>query len=102
MESMQAELALLGAHLSGRQDAILRAWQGAIKRDPKLTTGDALPRVQLLDHIPAVLALFVRELRRGTAPSDDPAVSAEHAGEPADRSRIAALAPGIRSARGDA
>jgi signal transduction histidine kinase len=83
MDSMHTELALLGTHLSGRQDAILRAWQGAINRDPTLTTGDALPRVQLLDHIPAILAIFVHELRSaaGAAPSDDPVASAEQAGE---------------------
>jgi signal transduction histidine kinase len=63
MDSMQAELTLLGTHLSGRQDAILRAWQGAVNRDPTLTTSDALPRVQLLDHIPAILRVFVDELR---------------------------------------
>ena len=83
MDSMQTELALLGTHLSGRQDSILRAWQGAIKRDPKLTTGDALPRVQLLDHIPAILGIFVYELRAaaGDSASDNPVASAEQAGE---------------------
>jgi signal transduction histidine kinase len=80
---MQTELALLGTYLSGRQDAILRAWQGAINRDPALTTGDALPRVQLLDHIPAILGIFVHELRSasGAAASDDVFASAEQAGE---------------------
>jgi signal transduction histidine kinase len=80
---MQAELELLGAHLSARQDAILRAWQGAINRDPTLTTGDALPRVQLMDHIPAILGIFVRELRSaaGDAAPGDAAVSAGQAGE---------------------
>jgi signal transduction histidine kinase len=83
MDSMQAELALLGTHLNGRQDAILRAWQGAINRDPTLTTGDALPRVQLLDHIPAILAIFVHQLRSaaGAAAADNPVASAEQAGE---------------------
>ena len=83
MDSMHTELALLGTHLSGRQDAILRAWQGAIKRDPSLTTGDALPRVQLLDHIPAILGIFVHELRSaaGASAPDNPVASAEQAGE---------------------
>src|SRR5580698_3756034 len=83
MDSMQTELALLGTHLSGRQDAILRAWQGAINRDPSLTTGDALPRVQLLDHIPAILGIFMQELRSaaGAAASDNPVAAAEQAGE---------------------
>jgi signal transduction histidine kinase len=74
------ELVLLGRYLSGRQAVILLAWQSAITRDPKLTTGDALPRVHLLDHIPAILALFVRELRTAAG---DPAASAEHAEGPA-------------------
>ena len=83
MDSMQTELAMLGIHLSGRQDAILRAWQGAINRDPKLTTGDALPRSQLLDHIPAILATFVAELRAaaGATEGSDRVASAEQAGE---------------------
>ncbi len=80
MDETQSELVLLGSYLSGRQEVILRAWQGAIKRDPTITTGDALPRVQLLDHIPAVLALFVRELR---TTAGDAEASAEHAEGPA-------------------
>jgi signal transduction histidine kinase len=82
MDSTQTELALLGTHLSSRQDAILRAWQRAINRDPKLTTGDALPRGQLLDHIPAILAIFVTELRSAAgAAASDPVAAAEQAGE---------------------
>src|SRR5580658_9916408 len=82
MDSMQTELAMLGTHMSGRQDAILRAWQSAINRDPKLSTGDALPRVQLLDHIPAILAIFVTELRSAAGPAASDQVSAaEQAGE---------------------
>jgi signal transduction histidine kinase len=83
MDSMQTELAMLGTHMSGRQDAILRAWQGTINLDPKLTTGDALPRGQLLDHIPAILAIFVTELRSaaGPATASDQVAAAEQAGE---------------------
>ena len=82
MDSMQTELAMLGTHMSGRQDAILRAWQGEINRDPKLSTGDALPRGQLLDHIPAILAIFVTELRSAAGPAaSDQVAAAEQAGE---------------------
>jgi len=83
MDSMQTELKLLGTHLSGRRDAILRAWQGAITRDPKLTTGDALPRVQLLDHIPAILGIFLHQLgsAAGHSASENPVTSAEQAAE---------------------
>ena len=35
----------------------------AIKRDAALMTGESLPRIQLYDHIPAMLATFERELR---------------------------------------
>jgi len=62
MDDLQAELARLAEHLSSRRSAILAAWQSAIKRDPALTTGEPLPRVQLLDHIPSMLATFERAL----------------------------------------
>ena len=62
MEDVQAELAVLALHLRGRREAILQAWQLAVKWDPKVTTGDSLPRVQLLDHIPSLLATFERAL----------------------------------------
>jgi signal transduction histidine kinase len=68
MVDVQAELAALALHLRSRREAILQAWQLAIKRDPKLTTGEALPRVQLLDHIPSMLATFERALHM---PVDD-------------------------------
>jgi signal transduction histidine kinase len=62
MQTIQAELAALAHHLSGRREAILQAWQRAINRDPAITSSDALPRVQLLDHIPAILRTFETEL----------------------------------------
>jgi hypothetical protein len=62
MGAIAAELAALADHLSVRREAILLAWRSLIARDPALTTGDTLPRVQLLDHIPAILATFEREL----------------------------------------
>jgi len=60
--SEQAELATLAQHLSSRRAAVLQAWQSAIKRDPALNTGESLPRVQLLDHIPSMLATYERAL----------------------------------------
>jgi len=35
-----------------RVPALLDAWRRAIAADPHLTTGDALPRAQLFDHLP--------------------------------------------------
>ncbi len=64
MGDIDVELAAVAKHLSNRREAILQAWQSAIKRDPTLTTGDSLPRVQLYDHIPAMLLTFERELYR--------------------------------------
>jgi signal transduction histidine kinase len=67
MGDIDGELAAVAKHLSNRREAILQAWQSAIKRDPALTTGDSLPRVQLYDHIPAMLLTFERELYRSPA-----------------------------------
>ena len=62
MQNVQLELAELAGYLGGRREAVLQAWQLAIKRDPTLSTGDSLPRVQLLDHVPSMLATFERAL----------------------------------------
>jgi signal transduction histidine kinase len=78
MEDVQEELAALAQHLNGRREAILEAWQQAVKRDPKVTTGDSLPRVQLLDHIPSLLATFERALH---APVDSAAEAVQEAGQ---------------------
>jgi signal transduction histidine kinase len=78
MEDVQEELAALAQHLNGRREAILEAWQQAVKRDPKVTTGDSLPRVQLLDHIPSLLATFERALH---APIDGAAEAVQEAGQ---------------------
>lgn len=77
----QAELAALALHLRARREAILQAWQGAIKRDPTITTGDSLPRVQLLDHIPTMLATFEHALYQ--SPDDAVEAVAEASQEPA-------------------
>ena len=59
------EHAALGAYLKRRRGAILQAWRIAVTSDPLLTTGAALPRAQLHDHIPALLADFERRLAGG-------------------------------------
>jgi signal transduction histidine kinase len=62
MSQVDAELIALAQHLNFRRESILLAWRVAVKRDPQLTTSDALPREDLYDHIPALLATFTREL----------------------------------------
>jgi signal transduction histidine kinase len=59
-----SELTALADYIEGRREAILQAWRGAVRKDPALTTGDSLPRVDLYDHIPALLLTFERELHR--------------------------------------
>jgi signal transduction histidine kinase len=61
------DLACLAQHLNSRREAILQAWRTAVKKDPRLTTSDALPREDLYDHIPALLATFVRQLTSSAA-----------------------------------
>jgi signal transduction histidine kinase len=68
MGDVDVERAALADYLRARRAAILDAWHAAIRRDPALTTADALPRVQLFDHIPAMLSGFERELR--SVPAD--------------------------------
>jgi signal transduction histidine kinase len=67
MSEFNAELSALADHLKSRRDAILRSWRSAIKRDPALTTSDSLPRSDLYDHIPELLAMLERELYRASA-----------------------------------
>jgi signal transduction histidine kinase len=62
MQDTHVELAALAQYLKNRREAILQAWQIAVRKDPNLTSGDALPRGQLFDHIPALLSTFEREL----------------------------------------
>jgi len=62
MPSFDVELRALAAHLAQRRDAILRAWRDAVTADPTLTSGAALPRAQLHDHIPALLVDFEHRL----------------------------------------
>jgi len=78
MEEVEVERRALADYMASRRAAILDAWRNAIKRDPALSTGDSLPRVQLFDHIPSMLSTFERQLRQ--APGD-PAASAKDAAQ---------------------
>ena len=75
MSELDRELIALAQHMRGRREAILLAWRTAITKDPTLTTGDSLPRGELYDHIPALLATFERELH--DAPANN--LSSSHA-----------------------
>jgi signal transduction histidine kinase len=66
MGEFHSELVALAQHLSARREEILKTWHAAVRKDPTLSTGDSLPRVQLFDHIPDMLSTFERELRRGS------------------------------------
>ena len=63
MPNIDLELAALANHMGSRREAILQSWQSVIRKDPALSTGDSLPRGQLFDHIPAILATYERELQ---------------------------------------
>jgi signal transduction histidine kinase len=71
----------LADYLAARKESTLAEWREAIKRDPTLATGDSLPKVQLLDHIPAILVAFEEQLRIDRVPTDSHAAKAVH--EPA-------------------
>jgi signal transduction histidine kinase len=81
MEKVDVERLALADYMASRRAAILDAWRNAIRRDPALSTGDSLPRVQLFDHIPAMLSTFERGLRQARA--DGAAAAKEAAQEPA-------------------
>ena len=63
-------------HLAARREQILAEWRSAMVSDGTLTTGTALPRAQLMDHIPALLEGFESRLR-------DPDADASHVGDAA-------------------
>jgi len=73
MQSM--EHAALSAYLKRRRGVILQAWRTAVTSDPTLTSGAALPRAQLHDHIPALLVDFERALAGGDMAGSDLAES---------------------------
>jgi signal transduction histidine kinase len=71
MQDIHGELTALADHIGRHRDALVLAWQRAIQRDPELNDGDSLPRAELIDHIPAMLAAFERSLRQAAAEGPD-------------------------------
>jgi signal transduction histidine kinase len=57
------QLDALAARLEMRSDAVLEAWRRAVEEDTRLTSASNVSRAQFYDHIPGVLAAFVRGLR---------------------------------------
>jgi signal transduction histidine kinase len=78
MTQAYADLAVLAQHVNSRREAILLAWRATVRKDPSLTTSDALPREDLYDHIPALLATFARELANPSADDSKHVSDAAH------------------------
>lgn len=76
MPSHDQGLQALAAQLASRREHIVAAWRSAVDADQTLTTGDTLPRAQLVDHIPTLLEGFEKQLR-------DPEPDVSHRGEAA-------------------
>ena len=61
-DDFSAQRAALSAHFKAGIPGLVRAWRACIVADPKLTTGDSLPRAQLVDHLPYWLQAFADDL----------------------------------------
>ena len=70
------DIVALAAYLRGRHEAILRTWRTAIVADPALHSGEALPRADLYDHIPALLGAFEEQLRAAPSATSEPLTQA--------------------------
>ncbi|HYI30342.1 MAG TPA: RsbRD N-terminal domain-containing protein, partial [Bradyrhizobium sp.] len=74
----------LAAHLAGRRGLIMQLWRERVRQDPTLTSGSAMPRSELNDHVPVMLSAFVHRLRQLGSPSqgdgagDSPQDAAAH------------------------
>ena len=77
MQNSQAQLLAVAEHIGVQREAILLEWQRFIRRDPRLTQGDSLPRSELYDHIPALLNAFEEALRQAAARAAPSARGAE-------------------------
>jgi signal transduction histidine kinase len=58
-----ARLAALADLLAARREAILLAWRKVDRADPEQSTGHSLTFGQFLDHMPAILDTYERNLR---------------------------------------
>lgn len=83
MQDIQGELLTLADHVRDEREAILLEWHRAVKRDPTLTNGDALPRADAYDHIPALLTAFEQSLRQSSEPVAPIEAAVDAAAQPA-------------------
>lgn len=71
----------LSNHLKRRRGQLLQHWREIVVADPGLSVGNALPRAQLHDHVPAALIAFERQLASaasdGSADGSDDRISGE-------------------------
>lgn len=72
------QLSELAQHLFVRREAILHDWRMQVAGDKRLTTASTLPRTQLNDHIPHLLAEYECKLR-GTDHIHDAQEASENA-----------------------
>jgi signal transduction histidine kinase len=85
LQDIHGEFLALADHFNRRRESLLLEWQRTVKRDPDLNDGDALPRSELLDHLPAMLAAFERSLRHAAVgePTQESAAQESAAQAPA-------------------
>ena len=78
IQPKESQLDALAEHLAMRREAILHAWRIQVAGDNSLTTASTLPRTQLNDHIPHLLAEYESELR-GTNKNKSESEASENA-----------------------
>lgn len=77
MAASEQDLFQLADLLATRRERLMAAWRSAVEADETLTTGNALPRSQMNDHIPTLLESFDAQLR-GPAADDAQEDAAAH------------------------
>jgi len=83
VKNLEFALVAIADHFVERRDALLKMWRESVKSDPALSTGNSLPRVQLIDHIPEVLRAFDEQLRLAAFVKPDPESTTAAVHEPA-------------------
>lgn len=84
MHTQPAELHALAHHLVRQGPDMLDTWRGKVRGDPGSNSGEALPRLELDDHIPALLAGYADRLRLEAARGESMQIGAGVAPDAAD------------------